>query len=76
MRDASVAMPNTHDTPEYAASRKLQVYEAAIAEAQQDGGISQKERALLVLLRDSLGLSESDADAIEGELQTRLPGYA
>ena len=75
-RVASVAMPNTHDTPEYAASRKLQVYEAAIAEAQQDGGISQKERALLVLLRDSLGISESDADAIEGELQTRLPGYA
>lgn len=74
-RVASAAMPNTQNTPEYAASRKLQVYEAAIAEARQDGGISQKERALLVRLRDSLGISESDADAIESEPQTRLPSY-
>ena len=32
-RVASNAMPNTHNTPEYAAHRKLQVYESAIAEA-------------------------------------------
>ena len=66
---ASVAMPNTQNTPEYAAFRKMQVYEAAIAEAQQDGGISPKERALLNLLRDSLGVSASDAGAIEHELE-------
>lgn len=64
---ASVAMPNTQSTPEYAAFRKMQVYEAVIAEAQQDGGISAKERALLNRLRDSLGVSASDADAIERE---------
>ncbi len=71
----SVAMPNTENTPEYAAFRKMQVYEEAVAEAQYEGGISQKERALLVRLRDSLGISASDADAIEGELQNRVPGY-
>ena len=40
-RVASAAMPNTRNSPEYAAFRKLQVYEAAVVEAQQGGGISQ-----------------------------------
>jgi hypothetical protein len=69
-------MPNTQNTPEYAAIRKLEVYEATLAEALQEGGISEKERALLVRLRDSLGISEADADAIEGDLQTHLPSLA
>ena len=68
-RVAKTAMPNTDNTPEYAMFRKLQVYEAAVGEAQAEGGISNKERALLVRLRDSLGISEADANAIEGELQ-------
>ncbi len=65
---ASVAMPNTRNTPEYATFRKMQVYEEAVSEAHYEGGISEKERALLVRLRDSLGITTSDADAIEGEL--------
>ncbi len=68
-RVATKAMPNTHNTPEYATFRKMQVYEAAFAEAQMEGGISQKERTLLVHLRDSLGISQTDAEAIEGNLQ-------
>lgn len=68
-RVASMAMPNTKNTPEYAAFRKMRVYEEALAEALQEGGISEKERALLVRLRDSLGISETDANAIEDELQ-------
>ena len=68
-RVASAAMPNTNNTPEYATFRKLQVYESALAEALQEGGISDKERSLLVRLRESLGVSEADADAIENELQ-------
>jgi len=67
-RIAGVAMPNTHNTPEYAAHRKMQVYEAAVAEAQQGDGISDKERALLDLLRDSLGISPLDAKTLEREL--------
>jgi len=68
---ASVAMPNTENTPEYTAFRKMQVYEAAVAEAREGGGISAKERSLLNRLRDSLGISERDAQAIERELETQ-----
>jgi hypothetical protein len=68
-RVASVAMPNTHNTPEYAAHRKMQVYEAALAEALQEGGISGKERSLLNRLRDSLDISATDAETMEQDLQ-------
>ncbi len=67
-RVASAVMPNTQNTPEYIAFRKMQVYEVAIEEALV-GGISQKERALLNRLRDSLGISSLDAETLERELQ-------
>jgi hypothetical protein len=72
---ANVAMPNTENTPEYAMYRKFQVYEAALTEALPDGNISERERELLNRLRDSLGISTSDADAIELELQKGLPSF-
>jgi hypothetical protein len=75
-RVASAAMPNTENTPEYAAFRKMQVYEEAVSEAHYEGGISHKERALLVRLRDSLGITESDAAAIEGVIQTKQVEFA
>jgi hypothetical protein len=68
-RVASNAMPNTQNTPEYAAHRKLQVYESTVAEALQGGDISEKERALLNRLRDTLGIARADADAIERDLK-------
>ena len=74
-RVASKAMPNTQDTPEYVSKRKLQVYESALSEAWFDGGISDKERNLLTHLRESLGISTADADAIELQLQTRTPSF-
>ena len=67
-RVASVAMPNTKNTPEYAAFRKMQVYETAVADAHREGGISAKERNLLKLLRDSLDISPADAETLEHEL--------
>lgn len=67
-RVAAAAMPNTQDTPDYKAGRKREVYAAAVAEAQQDGGISDKERSLLKLLRDSLDISPADAETLECEL--------
>jgi hypothetical protein len=70
-RVASSAMPNTENTPEYATFRKMQVYETAVAEALHGGGISAKERSLLNRLRESFGISECDAAAIERELATR-----
>jgi hypothetical protein len=66
-RVATAAMPNTHNTPEYAAFRKLQVYEAAVADV-LPGGVSEKERALLRRLQQSLAISSDDAAAIENEL--------
>lgn len=72
-RVASAAMPNTHNTAEYAAFRKLQVYEAAVAEA-LPGGISEKERAILRRLQQSLDISAGDAVAIEEALtRNRAP---
>ncbi len=70
-RVATVVMPNTQDTPEYAAYRKLQVYEAALAEA-LPGGISAKERVLLNHLRDSLEIAPADAAALERDRQEGL----
>jgi len=69
-RVASAAMPNTQNTPEYKAGRKRQVYQSAFAEAQAEGGISSKERSLLNHLRDSLGISPTDAEMLERDLQT------
>ena len=70
-RVASAAMPNAVNTPEYAAHRKMQVYEGTVAEALQGSGISRKERALLIRLRDSLGIATADAEALERDLQAR-----
>jgi hypothetical protein len=67
-RVATAAMPNTQNTPDYKASKKREVYESAITEALQDGGISPKERSLLVRLRDSLEITEADAKLIEAKL--------
>jgi hypothetical protein len=67
-RVASLAMPNTQDTPEYAAYRKLQVYEAALQDA-LPGGISDKERALLNRLRETLDIAPPDAAALEQDLR-------
>jgi hypothetical protein len=71
-RVASAAMPNTKNTPEYVAFRKMQVYESAVSDALSEGGISPKERNLLNHLRNSLEISEADAEAIELELSTNL----
>lgn len=70
-RFAGAVMPNTTDTAEYAAYRKMQVYEAALTDA-LPGGISDKERALLNHLRDSLGISAVSADALERDAKARL----
>ena len=66
-RFAGAVMPNTSDTPEYTAYRKMQVYEAALVDTLA-GGITDKERALLNHLRDSLGIAATDADALERDL--------
>lgn len=71
-RVAARAMPNTENTPEYVAFRKMQVYEAALLDAMAEDGISSKERALLIHLQESLGIAVADAEAIERELEAKL----
>jgi hypothetical protein len=61
----SLLMPNTRNTPGYESVRKAEVYGAAFAEAAEEGGVSDKERALLDRLRDSLDLTPDEARAIE-----------
>lgn len=61
-------MPNTKDTPEYKSSRKIEVYQEAVSEAVYDGVISARERNLLIRLRDSLGVSAAEAEAIENRI--------
>jgi hypothetical protein len=68
----SLVMPNTQNTPEYQRSHKLRVYEEALAEALDEGGISSKERALLARLRESLEIPAAEANAIEAEVKMRI----
>jgi len=75
-RMVSTLMPNTRNTKEYKITRKMQVYEAAFEEAFEEGGISKKERALLNRLRDSLEISEAQANALELRLQQADTGQA
>ena len=72
-RVVSLLMPNTQNTVEYKSTRKAQIYGEAVAEAFAEGGISDKERNLLVRLRDLLELSESDAQTIEREVRAAHP---
>jgi hypothetical protein len=67
-RVVSLIMPNTQNTPAYKQTRKTEVYEAAYAEAAEEGDISDKERALLDRLRDTLELSPDQASAIEARV--------
>lgn len=58
-------MPNTTNAEAHKRTRKAEVYEAAYAEAAEEGGVSDKERALLDRLRDTLELSPDQAFDIE-----------
>ena len=49
----------------------MQVYEAALTEALGGDGISDKERAIPMRLRESLGVSADDARAMEDDLRAR-----
>lgn len=70
-RVADAAMPGVHATAEYAAFRKLEVYQAAL-EAALEGGISPKERRTLDALRTKLGIAEGDAALVERDAKTTL----
>lgn len=64
-RVADVALPRVAATPEYLASRRLEVYRAAVESAIEEGGIDAKERAILDRLQAKLGLPRQDATRVE-----------
>lgn len=66
-RLSALAMPGVEDTPRYREERRAAVYRAAVADALQNGSISERERRVLGHLRDALGLAEADAARIERE---------
>jgi hypothetical protein len=68
-RFSDVAMPNTRATPEYETYRKLQVYEAALHSALEQGGISDRERQMLNSLIASMGIDPQAAEALERDAQ-------
>ena len=71
-RLADAAMPNTQATPQYEAYRKLQVYEAALRAALEEGGISGRERRMLDSLVQSLGIDARAARQLEADLRESL----
>ncbi len=64
-RFSDAAMPNTQATPEYETYRKLQVYEAALHTALENGEISSRERQVLNTLIQSMGIDAHAAAALE-----------
>ena len=67
---SNTAMPNTVATPEYENFRKLQVYDAAVRTALENGNINERERKLLDSLVNSLGIDTVVAQQIEADLNT------
>lgn len=66
-RLADTVMPGVKQTPDYADARKHEVYRAAIEGALADGDVTDKERAMLRRLRETLGIGETDAGALESD---------
>ena len=62
-------MPSVQDTPEYRRFRKLQIYGEAVAEARRDGLVTPAGCAALRRLRESLGLTEAEAQGLEADLE-------
>jgi hypothetical protein len=71
-RLSDAAMPNTHDTPEYEAFRKLQVYESALRAALEDGHISERQRRVLSSMIESMGIDPKVAAALESDAKAAL----
>lgn len=64
-RVADRAMPNVQDTEQYRTVRKRDVYVAALEGALVDGVVSDRERDMLARLQDQLGLTATEARALE-----------
>lgn len=66
-RLADRAMPRVQDTAEYRTVKKREVYRAAVEGALQDGDVTEKERAMLARLAESLGIGPVEMNDVERE---------
>lgn len=73
---ANAAMPQVQPTNAYLSFKKLEVYRAAVESAVETGGLTDKEKNALERLREKLGLSLSDTQAVEVEVLARGPQAA
>lgn len=67
-RLSNAAMPNTVDTPQYEMFRKLQVYDAALRAAYEDGFIGERERRMLDSMIESMGIDRAAAQQLERDI--------
>lgn len=74
-RVSDAAMPNTVDTPEYEAFRKLQVYDSAVRAALEDGYISERQRRVLDSMIASMGIDSRIAQRMEEDSLAALKGH-
>jgi hypothetical protein len=68
-RVANVAVPETENSPEYEAFRKLQIYHTALEGAYSDGRVTRKDRVILDGLRRTLGIGDADAQRVEDDMR-------
>lgn len=73
-RVSDAAMPNTVDTPEYEAFRKLQVYDSAVHAALEDGRISNRQRRVLDSMIRSMGIDQETAQRVESDALAAVVG--
>jgi hypothetical protein len=73
-RLSNAAMPNTVETPEYESFRKLQVYDAALRAALEDGHISPRQRRVLDSMLKSMGIDRNIAQRMEDDALTAVSG--
>jgi len=70
-RLSDAAMPNTVDTPQYEMFRKLQVYDAAVRAALEDGAISERQRRVLDSMIESMQIDRAVALRMEHDACSR-----
>jgi hypothetical protein len=68
-RVANAALPNADASRQYLEFRKLQVYQAALEGAYDDGLVTGKERTVLERLRAELAIAPEAAAAVEADLR-------
>jgi len=66
------AMPRVQESAAYLSFRRMEIYRAALEGILRDGTVDRREAAVLAGLREELGLTLADHEALEGDIRRRL----